>query len=330
MFFNLRQPEGYRQLYQFTKNMRDISNKMLERAKASSSFGNSLLNLMKLEAPKYAIYFEPIKKEYDKLSITYATAAKIQRFAMEDLNDIIVRFPVVQRKEQEKVKLNQAYNSLNTKYKKAKLAFKKLESQENQMNLIKARGERARIAELLIEKSDECISYQDRFDRFVQNRSSSSWKRFSLSFAKLCREEAEIMENLASYCSNFKNNLDDPEKILQFSISKIEQANKSLKVNKSDPVIDTKPLHLTPKQEGSDQQIKLANDELSNEEYKRLTESMQLDFKGGFDLTGIDFSNSDDSNGDHSDNSIGDEAPIDLNVNNLDEDEFIREILGSK
>lgn len=335
MFATLGQPKEFKQLYQFTKNLRDISKRMLERAKAASEFGKSLLLIMKLEAPKYSIYFEPLMKEYEKLSISYATAAKIQYFAMEDLNDIIVRFPIVQRKEQEKVKLIQAYNSSNKKYKEAKLLLKKSSSQENNMNFIKTRNDRAIIAEKLIEKSDDCISYQSRFDRFVQNRSSSAWKRYSLSMEKLYREETEIMERLISYCSIFKNNVDNPEKIL----SMIEEANKSLKINKSAPVINTNSVHLThktqqqqnPKEQQSpkEQQIKLKQDNTKDEEFKRLTESMELDFKGGFDLTGINFSNSDASD-DNSDNSIGGNTPVDLHISHMDDDEFIRDLLGSK
>ena len=241
MFVTLGQPKEFKQLYKFTKNLRDISKQMLLRAKTASDFGKSLSMLMKLEAPKYAIYFEPIMKEYEKLSISYAIAAKIQYFAMEDLNDIIIRFPVLQRKEQEKVRLIQAYNSLNKKYKEAKLLFKKTNSQESNMNFIKTRNDRAIIAEKIIEKSDECISYQSRFDRFVQNRSSSAWKRYSLSIQKLYREETEIMDRLIVYCTHFKDNIDNPEKIL----SKIEEINESLKVNKSAPVINTNPIQLT-------------------------------------------------------------------------------------
>lgn len=328
MFATFGQPKGFKQLYQFSKNLRDISKKMLERAKTASDFGKSLLMLMKMETPKYSIYFEPITKEYEKLSISYATSAKILYFAMEDLNDIIVRFPVLQRKESEKVKLIQAYNSSNKKYKEAKLLFKKTNTQESNLNLIKTRNDRALIAEKLIEKSDECVSYQARFDRFVQNRSTSAWKRYSLSVEKLCREETEIMGRLISYCSHFKENIDNPEKI----ISKIEEMNKSLKINKSAPVLNKNPVHLTNQNqqqpESKEQQIELSN-KSKDEDFQRLTESMQLDIKGGFDLTGIDFSNS-DGNDDNSDNSIGGETPIDLNINHLDEDELIRDLLGSK
>lgn len=230
MFTTFFQPKESKYLYKFIANFRASSENMEQRAQAASQFGDGLLNLIQSEAPNYSIYFESIKKEYDLLSNAYKIAASQQKLAVENFNDIFIRFPIVQRKEQEKVKLIQQYNSINKKYKDIKKKYKAQQTPEIEATFKQLRNDRAKMAEQIIQKVEENEQYQQRFDRFVQNRSQTAWKIYSESIDHLCINEYEIMNRLKTYCYNFRDNIDHPEAILDKAISEIDTINAELKV----------------------------------------------------------------------------------------------------
>ncbi|OHS96511.1 hypothetical protein TRFO_09893 [Tritrichomonas foetus] len=227
MFSTLRQPKELKEIYQFVNHAKYFIDQLKERSKATAAFANDLMALIQQEAPNFALHFGILKQLYLDLSASYLVAYFDQIRVFEDMNDIVARVSVIKRLEQEGTKAFNSYQIANKKYQEIKSKYKSAQSQENQILFDKARIERAKAAEELLNKHNEIKEYQPRFDKFVQNRTSSAWARFALSMEKLSKEEASIMEEISSFCKAIRDNLDNPEILL----SKVRQYNESLTAN---------------------------------------------------------------------------------------------------
>ena len=214
MFSLFGQPNEYKCLLKFIQNFKKSISYLSERSNQTSALGESIMQLAKSEAPEYSVYCEPIKEFYDSLAIVYQNSVIEQTRALEDLNDILIRYPILQRKEDEKVKLMNMYNASNKKYKEMKLKFKNNQTQENLFYFKKLQNERIQCAQNVVDKVKECEEYQIKFDKFVENRFRSAWRRFGESFEKACKQEIEILEQLSAFCYKFRDNINTPQKIL--------------------------------------------------------------------------------------------------------------------
>ena len=185
--------------------------KMLLRAKSAQKVGESLHALIAAEAPAFLRFFERIRDIYTRLGTNYETAAAEQARAIEDLNDIVVRYPILQRIENERAALKKKYEAAAKRYKDAKM---KQKAQEDEVFVRNCRIERATAANALIEKTEEYLSYRTRFNRFVQNRSASAWTRYGASIERTAGVEAELMTALSELCKRLRDNVDAPQKVI--------------------------------------------------------------------------------------------------------------------
>ncbi|KAH0785570.1 hypothetical protein GPJ56_010456 [Histomonas meleagridis] len=202
-------------------NLKSIKEQMELRVLYSKEIGNSIYDLIQSESPTFSVYFEKIKELCYSLANAYEIAKIEQTRAIEDLNDIDIRYPILKRHEEEKEQLYNKYKEADKLYKDAKLQMKSNESQITINNLRSTRNERARIASAIVEKTETYINYRNRFSRFVESRSRSCWKRFGESLEKLSKKENEIMSQLHTLFCSLKDNVETPENILLIVEEKI-------------------------------------------------------------------------------------------------------------
>ncbi|OHT15659.1 hypothetical protein TRFO_42397 [Tritrichomonas foetus] len=206
------------------------SEKMLARSQCAQNLGNSIYLLVKSEAPAFAVYFERVKEIYDSLALNYKIGAQEQLRAIEDIKDIIIRYPLLQKLEQERDLMKKDYDDLNKKYKDAKANLKTEETAETLAKYRKARIERAQFAEKLIDKSEVFIEYRNRFNRFVTNRSYDAWERYGKSIERVAKDETMLMSKLSDFCKSLRDNVDTPLSILE----KIETSRNDLLIDETE------------------------------------------------------------------------------------------------
>ena len=197
------------------QKLQTISDKMMARSQGATNLGTALYALVQSEAPSYAVYFERVKEIYENLAMNYKIAANEQLRAIEDLNDIQIRYPIYQKIEQEREEMKKAYNEVNQAYKAAKAEYKTKETQETLAKVRTARIERAKFAAKLLEKTKEYMAYRQRFTQFVNNRSLSAWTLFSKSIERTASDEASLMSKLSEYCKSIRDNVDNPRAIIE-------------------------------------------------------------------------------------------------------------------
>ena len=208
-------PTGIEDLEKLIQQLEAINEKMLSRSQSSSALGNSIYSLVKSEAPTFAVYFERVKEIYDNLSINYKLANQEQARAIEDLKDIIIRYPILQKLEKERDELKKVYDEGNKKYKEAKANLKAEDTPDNLNKYRNLRIERANLASKLIEKSEEYIDYRNRFNKFTANRSVDCWSRYGKSIERAAKEEAGLMAKLTDLCRSLRDNVNSPTTILE-------------------------------------------------------------------------------------------------------------------
>lgn len=218
------------ELRHIVKQLSAANEKMKSRASSAQKVGESLLALVQSEAPAFAMFFEKIKDIYSSLSTNYQTAALEQSRVIEDLNDIIVRYPIFQRISHDREHAKKRYEIALNKCKEIKNAAKVDPNAETSSFLESCRLERASIAAVLIEKSELYLDYRTRFNRFVQNRTKSAWMRYGASIERTAKTESELMTQLAQICAKLRDNVDAPQKLLETA----ETALSDDKINVSD------------------------------------------------------------------------------------------------
>jgi hypothetical protein len=206
--------------------------KMMARAKGAQQVGDTLYALVQSEAPSYAVSFERVKEIYTRLSFNYETASKDQSRAIEDLSDIIVRYPVLQKISMDRDAVKKTYDAVNKKYQEAKVALKNQVSQETLAAYRNCRMERSVAAAALLERNDGFLNYRSRFVRFVQNRSESAWSRYGASIEKTARVEADLMTELAEICRTLRESTEGPLGIL----TSLEQKSSELRMKAEEKV----------------------------------------------------------------------------------------------
>lgn len=192
-----------------------ISEKMLARSKCASDLGQTLYALVRSEAPTYSVYFERVKEIYENLSMNYKIAAGEQNRAIEDIHDIVIRYPILLKLENERNEMKKIYEDINQKYKQAKIDMKLKETQETLAKYRNARIERAEYASKLLEKSTEYMNYRQRFDKFVTNRSTNAWQLYAKSIERTAKDEATLMTKLSDICKSICDNVDNPQAIIE-------------------------------------------------------------------------------------------------------------------
>jgi hypothetical protein len=219
---------GCQELKQLVQHLTTANEKMSARARSAQKVGDTLHALMQSEAPSYALFFEPIKEIYTKLSLNYETAAQEQARAVEDLRDIVIRFPIFERIASDRETAKKSYDLAQKKYKDAKTRAQNQTSPEILTVYRTAKIERANAAAVLVEKAECYLSYRSRFARFVQNRSKTGWMRFGSSIERASRVESELMGKLAGLCRRVRDNVENPQAILQVAESiQIEKDEKT-------------------------------------------------------------------------------------------------------
>lgn len=192
-----------------------VSEKMIARSQCASNLGQTLYALVKSEAPAYSVYFERVKEIYENLSMNYKIAAGEQNRAIEDIHDIVIRYPILQKIENERNEMKKAYEEINSRYKQIKIDMKLKETQETLAKYRNARIERAQYASKLLEKTTEYMNYRERFDKFVTNRSTNAWKIYAKSIERTAKDEASLMTKLADICKTICDNVDNPQAIIE-------------------------------------------------------------------------------------------------------------------
>ncbi|OHT03518.1 hypothetical protein TRFO_29130 [Tritrichomonas foetus] len=211
--FFFKQPET-QDLPALIAQLKAANEKMLARSKSANALGDALYALIQAEAPSFAVYFERVRDIYKSLSLIYETASNDQARALEDLNDIAVRYPIYQKLTDEREILKKHYSEVDQKYHSAKLQLKAQESQINLALYRESRIERAQIAANLIDVLENYISYRNRFNKFVENRSKNAWIRYGESIEKCAGDEAKLMNELRCLCNAIRDHVDEPNKIL--------------------------------------------------------------------------------------------------------------------
>ena len=204
-------PTRGQELKTLVSQLTSANEKMTQRAKSAQKVGESLHALIASEAPSFLRFFERIRDIYAKLGENYETAASEQARAIEDLNDIVVRYPILQRIESERAALKKRYEAVSQRYKEAK---GKQQTQESAAALRNCRVERAAAATALIEKTEEYLNYRHRFNRFVHNRSKSAWARYGASIERTAMVEVELMTALSELCKRLRDSVDAPKQVV--------------------------------------------------------------------------------------------------------------------
>jgi hypothetical protein len=213
--FLLGRQSGCQELNSLAQRLAAAQEKMVARSKSAQKVGETLYALVQSEAPSFAVFFERIRDIYTKLSLNYETASKEQSRAIDDLNDIVARTPVFERISAERESAKKHYDVIQKTYREAKLRSQNQPSQEATIAYQNSRIERARLASILIEKTEAFLSYRTRFTKFVQSRSQSAWLRYGKSIERASKVESELMEELAGLCKRLRDNVDTPHLILQ-------------------------------------------------------------------------------------------------------------------
>lgn len=210
--FNKTDPDDFKEMI---SNLKACNEKLKLRNKYAKRIGDSIFNLIQNEAPSFSVYFVKIKEIYYNLANVYEVASFELSRAFEDLNDIKIRYPILQRYEKEKEELKMKYEELNLMYKDAKAIMKKQETQFTVNNYRNYRNQRAQIAILYIEKLEEFLEYRKKFENFVEKRSRDSWKRYGHAMENVANKEKEIMEKLNKLFCAMKDNVQNPDDILE-------------------------------------------------------------------------------------------------------------------
>jgi HD superfamily phosphohydrolase len=225
--FLLGRSSGCQELQSLVDHLTVANEKMAARGKSAQKVGDTLMALIHSEAPSFAVFFEKIQEIYTKLSRNYETAAKEQARAIEDLRDIVVRTPVFQRITSERETAKKNYDVAHGKYRDAKFRCKNQPTQESTMAFRSCRIERAQLAGILIEKTEQFLAYRTRFTRFVQNRSRCAWERYGRAIERASKVEAELMGQLAELCKRIRDNVDSPHLILKTA----EEVAEDMRIN---------------------------------------------------------------------------------------------------
>ena len=213
--FLFGQQTGTQELKSLVSQMNVANDKMMQKAKSAEKAGECLYALIQSEAPSFLLFFERIKDVYIKLAMNYEMAAKEQARAIEDLNDIVVRFPILQRIAQERENLKKKYETIHRKYKELKMKAKAQPNRDMSGQLKNCRSDRAVAASALLKATEQYLNYRRRFNKFVQNRSKSAWTRFGESIERSALVEVELMTQLAELCRRLRENADSPKKVVE-------------------------------------------------------------------------------------------------------------------
>lgn len=237
------------------KQLSLANDKMKAMAVSTGKVGHSLLAMVQSEAPAFAMFFEKIKEIYMSLSVNYQTAVVEQSRAIEDLNDIIVRYPVFQKIQQDRDIAKQKYDAVVKRYKDAKMAVKSNDNPENIVNFQNCRLERAAVAAILLEKSEIYLSYRTKFNQFVQNRTKSAWRRYGASIERTAKVEGELMSQLAQLCIRLRDNVNAPQKV-------IDATEEAVRLTKDDS-IEIDKFDVTPLEEEEEEEEEVREQEIN-------------------------------------------------------------------
>ena len=210
--FNKTEHDDFKEML---SSLKGCNERFKLRSKYAKGIGDSIFNLIQSEAPYYSVYFVKIKEIYYNLANVYEVASSELTRAYEDLNDIKIRYPILQRYEKEREELKMKYDEINLMYKDAKKIMKIQETQFTVNNFRNFRNQRAQAAILYVEKSEEFLNYQKRYETFVERRSRESWKRYGTAMKNVGNKEKEIMKKLNNLFTTMRDNVQNPENIIE-------------------------------------------------------------------------------------------------------------------
>lgn len=223
------------QLNQFISKLQDINSKTATKAKNIQKYGQSLYTLVDSQASPYAINFEKIRDLFANLAAVYEVNAQEQARAIDDFNDIAVRYPILLTMSNSLKNTQQQYDVINTQYKEIKEKCKNDASNSNMSLYHTKKLERVDIASKLVEETEKFMDYRNRFNNFAKNRSMAGWTRFSDSLRKISTGEADLLSQLAKVCQVIRDGSQAPQQILeQIENTKAEIENNPLSLNEDD------------------------------------------------------------------------------------------------
>lgn len=203
--FMSRRKSSCQDLQNVVRGLNGAHAKLVSKAKNAHLVGETLYKLIQSEAPSFSLAFERIRDIYRKISRNYEIAADEQARAIDDLNDIVVRFAVVDRLTQARETSKKNYDAILQKYKAAKAGVRVNQTQVSLSALQVLRAEQVAAAKTVLSDSETYLEYRTRFDKFVKSRSASGWTRFGASLTRMSEEEASLMSQLAEICRELRD-----------------------------------------------------------------------------------------------------------------------------
>ena len=228
------------------KGLNEASLNRSKYARSWSEFGKRMSLMLKTQNPNVTKYLDQFQELYNEIGKSHQRLAEEELRNSEDFRDVIERFTVVYRSNQDYVELKNAYqvdcDSLKNAIYKDEIESKKptYEQQKSKLQLAieKARENKKNSLEKVIESLKKIIEIREKYNKFKVRRFREGWARYGLALKNESEKETELLERIKELLNNLKSNLLISNSNLQEIENNLEQHLSNSPIPIEEPIIE--------------------------------------------------------------------------------------------